>query len=156
MAVTITKSIKILAVLKQNPTARMPIDEFEIYKNESADYQDIPSPDESTQRLNSSILETIGRDRLATRPHEARLEDLHHVHVWQEGCVWEDDDGDLKVQWSCTSDSYVVYSYFFDRENNHHFHIIDYCFDKAHQLIENQKQVAEWTMIARTHRLLFQ
>ena len=156
MAIAITHSIKLLAVLEQNPTARLPIDEFEAYKNECVDFQDIPNPDESIQRQYPSHLETIGRDRLATRPLEARFEEVHHAHVWQEGCIWEDDDGDLKVQWSCTSDSYVVYSYFIDIDRNHHFHIIDYCFDRAHRLIEDEEQVTEWALLARTHRLLFQ
>lgn len=86
------------------------------------------------------------------RPVEARGEELHHVHIWQEGCCWEDDDG-LLVQWASTSDSYVVYSYFVDRDKDHHFYIIDYCNDKAHVLIEDHRQVAEWTRQAQEFRL---
>ena len=97
--------------------------------------------------------DTIGRDKLASHPIEARAEELHHLHIWQEGCVWEEPNGKLKVQWSSTSDSYVVYSYFLDKENNHHFHVIDYCNDKAHKLIEDVKQVLKWTLIAKEYRL---
>lgn len=156
MAVVITKSKKIHSVLEQFPAASMPIEEFETYKNECVDYGDVPNPCEATQRQHPSHLETIGRDRLATRPIEARAEELHHAHIWQEGCVWEDDNGELEVQWACTSDSYIVYSYFVDINGDHHFHVIDYCMDRAHKLIEDAEQVSEWAAIARTHRLLFQ
>lgn len=77
------------------------------------------------------------------RPPTGRAEDLHHVHIWQEGCCWEDEHG-LKVQWASTSDSYVVYSYFIDRDKDHHFYVIDYCQDAAHALIEDRCQVLAW------------
>ncbi|CAK2133095.1 mRNA interferase YafO [Vibrio crassostreae] len=156
MSIIITKSAKIQKVLAENPSASLPIDEFEEYKTECVEFGDIPNPTETVQLQHPAHLDTIGRDKLATHPIDARAEELHHVHIWQDGCVWEEENGDLKVQWSCTSNSYIVYSYFIDKGGNHHFHVIDYCLDQAHALIEDAHQVSEWTGIAKTHRLLFQ
>lgn len=72
--------------------------------------------------------------------------------MWQDGCEWEDEDG-LKVQWWSTSNSYIVYSYFLDKDKDHHFYVIDYCKDDAHALIEDRRQVASWTALARDFRL---
>ncbi|CAK1956140.1 mRNA interferase YafO [Vibrio crassostreae] len=156
MSIIITKSAKIQKVLAENPSAHLPINEFEEYKTVSVEFDDIPNPTETVQLQHPAHLDTIGRDKLATHPIDARAEELHHVHIWQDGCVWEEESGDLKVQWSCTSNSYIVYSYFIDKDGNHHFHVIDYCLDQAHALIEDAHQVSEWTGIAKTHRLLFQ
>ncbi|WP_231568815.1 type II toxin-antitoxin system YafO family toxin [Pantoea rodasii] len=138
-------------VITQYPVTEPPILEFEQYKQECIEFDDIPAPAIHVQIKHPAHLETIGRDKLMERPVGARGEELHHVHIWQEGCCWEDEDG-LLEQWASTSDSYVVYSYFKDRDNDHHFYIIDYCQDEAHQLIENTRQVADWTRQAKEFR----
>lgn len=153
MGLIITKSKNIEKVIEENPEISTPIDEFEEYKRLSIEFDDIPNPPQDIQMQHSAHIDTIGRDRLATHPIEARTEELHHVHIWQEGCVWEESNGELKVQWSSTSDSYVVYSYFLDKDANHHFHVIDYCNDKAHELIKDEQQVLKWTNTAKEYRL---
>ncbi|MBN5324025.1 type II toxin-antitoxin system YafO family toxin [Serratia sp. IR-2025] len=152
MGYKIVRCNRINIATEQNPAASLPIDEFEKYKTIAMEYGDIPSPSEVIQREHPAHLETIGRDRPMTHPIEARAEELHHVHIWQEGCCWEDDEG-LKVQWASTSDSYVVYSYFIDRDDDHHFYVIDYCIDGAHGLIENRSQVLDWANQAERYRL---
>lgn len=152
MGFKISRSQALIEVITQHPITELPIEEFEQYKRECIEFDDTPAPAIHVQLEHPAHLDTIGRDKLMERPVEARGEELHHVHIWQEGCCWEDGDG-LFVQWASTSDSYVVYSYFVDRDNDHHFYVIDYCNDKAHVLIEDQHQVAEWTRQAKEFRL---
>ncbi|NIF21780.1 type II toxin-antitoxin system YafO family toxin [Candidatus Pantoea multigeneris] len=153
MGFKISRSQVLSDVISEFPLAELPILEFEQYKQECINFNDIPAPAIHVQLEYPAHLETIGRDKLMERPVEARSEELHHVHVWQEGCCWEDEDG-LLVQWASTSDSYVVYSYFRDRDDDHHFYVIDYCRDNAHKLIEDKSQVAQWTQQARAFRML--
>lgn len=151
MGFKISRSQSLADVISQYPITELPIEEFETYKRESIEYDDIPAPAIHVQLEYPAHIETIGRDKLMERPVEARGEELHHVHIWQEGCCWEDEDG-LLVQWASTSNSYVVYSYFRDRDGDHHFYVIDYCQDEAHALIEDERQVADWTRQAKEFR----
>ena len=152
MGFKISRSQALTEVITQFPITELPIQEFEEYKRECINYDDVPAPAIQIQLAHPAHIETIGRDKLMERPVEARGEELHHVHIWQVGCCWEDEDG-LLVQWASTSDSYVVYSYFIDRDKDHHFYVIDYCNDKAHALIEDKQQVAEWTRQAQEFRI---
>ncbi|EOC1567409.1 type II toxin-antitoxin system YafO family toxin [Cronobacter dublinensis] len=152
MGFKISRSQKLIDVISQYPIASLPIEEFEEYKRECVDYNDLPAPPIHVQLEYPAHLDTIGRDKLMERPSDARAEELHHVHIWQEGCCWEDEDG-LTVQWASTSNSYVVYSYFKDKDQDHHFYVIDYCRDEAHALIEDEAQVADWTRQAKEFRL---
>ncbi|UVW54678.1 type II toxin-antitoxin system YafO family toxin [Klebsiella variicola] len=151
MGFKISRSQALADVITQYPITAFPIEEFEAYKRECIDYDDTPAPAIHVQLKHPAHIETIGRDKLMERPVEARSEELHHAHIWQEGCCWEDDDG-LLVQWASTSDSYVVYSYFRDRDDDHHFFVIDFCRDEAHAIIEDATQVAEWTRQAKEFR----
>jgi len=151
MGFKISRSQALLDVIAQYPVTALPIEEFETYKRECIEFDDIPAPAIHVQLEHPAHIETIGRDKLMERPVEARSEELHHTHMWQEGCCWEDGDG-LLVQWASTSDSYVVYSYFRDKDDDHHFYVIDYCRDEAHALIEDVAQVARWTRQAREFR----
>lgn len=126
--------------------------EFEEYKQKCIGFGDIPIPPYHIQLEHPSHVETIGRDKPIERPNSARHEELHHTHLWQENCIWEDDDGKL-VQWNSTSDSFIVYSYFIDKIGAHHFYIIDLVYDKAHTLIENNSQILKWVAIAKKFRL---
>ncbi|CAM7066425.1 type II toxin-antitoxin system YafO family toxin [Morganella morganii] len=128
------------------------IADFEEYKRISIDYDDVPNPSVSAQFYHPAHIDTIGRDKLMDWPDEARAEDVHHVHLWQTGCVWEDEDEGLNVQWDCTSDSFIIYSYFKDKDSDHHFYIIDFLFDQAHTIIEDSEQILKWVELARQHR----
>lgn len=152
MGFKISRSQALTDVISEFPVASLPIEEFELYKRECVDFGDTPAPPIHVQLQHPAHTDTIGRDKLMERPPEARSEALHHVHIWQEGCCWEDEDG-LKVQWASTSDSYIVYSYFIDGDRDNHFFVIDYCQDSAHMLIEDKIQVASWTMQAKKFRL---
>jgi len=152
MGFKISRSQSLTEVISEFPLAELPITEFECYKRECLDYGDMPAPPIHEQLKHPAHIDTIGKDKLMERPPEARDEWLHHVHIWQEGCCWEDEDG-LKVQWASTSDSYVVYSYFVDKDKDHHFYVIDYCKDEAHDLIEDAAQVADWTRQAKEFRI---
>ena len=152
MGFKISRSQELIDVISEYPLTGFPIDEFEEYKRECINFGDTPAPPIDIQLKHPAHLETIGRDKLMTHPTEARAEELHHTHIWQAGCCWEDSDG-LKVQWKSTSNSYVVYSYFIDKDRDHHFYVIDYCQDKAHDLIEDKQQVAAWTRQAKQFRI---
>ncbi len=151
MGFKISRSQALTDIISQYPVAALPIEEFEQYKRECMDFGDIPAPPIHVQLQHLAHIDTIGRDKLMERPSSAREEELHHVHIWQEGCCWEDESG-LKIQWASTSDSYVVYSYFIDRDRDYHFYVIDYCQDAAHALIEDERQVTAWTEQAKVFR----
>ncbi|MDR5609937.1 type II toxin-antitoxin system YafO family toxin [Arsenophonus sp.] len=76
------------------------------------EFGDIPITPYHIQLKHPSHSDTIGRDKPMDRPRSARYEELHHIHFWQEGCVWEDDDG-YQVQWNSTSDAFIIYYYLF-------------------------------------------
>lgn len=152
MGFKISRSQKLVDVISEYPIAGLPIDEFEAYKQECIEFGDTPAPPIHVQLEHPAHIDTIGRDRLMTHPTSARAEELHHVHMWQEGCCWEDENG-LKVQWASTSNSYVVYSYFIDKDSDHHFYVIDYCQNEAHALIEDKQQVADWARQAKEFRI---
>lgn len=148
----IVRSELIKEAIIEDPLVRLPIDEFEEYKLICLDEGKIPAPPEPEQHEYVSYIDTIGRDKYFRKPTEARAEELFHAHVWQDGCCWGEGD-DLLIQWACTSNSYVVYSYFVDIDDDHHIYIIDYCKDKAHDLIEDKQQVSIWTEQAKQYRL---
>lgn len=151
MGYKITRSDSLLEAIGDDHLAALPIDEFEEYKIICIEEGEIPAPSTPDQMEYVSYVESIGRDKYMTHPTTARAEELHHTHVWQEGCCWGDGD-DLRVQWACTSNSYVVYSYFMDADNDHHIYIIDYCKDEAHKLIENPSMVSRWAKLAEEYR----
>ncbi|WP_034913054.1 type II toxin-antitoxin system YafO family toxin [Erwinia sp. 9145] len=151
MGFKISRSQALTEVITQFPETEFTVNEFEEYKRICMDFGDIPAPLIHVQLNHPAHIETIGKDKLMEGPPEARAEWLHHTHIWQEGCCWEDADG-LKVQWASTSDSYVVYSYFIDSDKEHHFYLIDFCRDKAHTIIKDKGQVADWTRQAKEFR----
>lgn len=57
------------------------------------------------------------------------------------------------MEWNSTSDSFIVYAYFIGKIGVHHFYIIDLGYDKAHTLIENNRQIPKWVAIAKQFRL---
>ncbi|WP_290603701.1 type II toxin-antitoxin system YafO family toxin [Arsenophonus sp. ENCA] len=56
-------------------------------------------------------------------------------------------------QWNSTSDAFIIYSYFIDKDGDHHFYIIDLLLDNAHNIIENNSQILKWVAIAKKFRL---
>lgn len=156
MGLKITRSIEVCNsvrnLIKNNgPYAETPIIKFEEYKQMCIEFGDIPIPPYHIQLKHPSHSDTIGRDKPMDRPRSARYEELHHIHFWQEGCVWEDDDG-YQVQWNSTSDAFIIYSYFIDKDGDHHFYIIDILLDNAHNIIENNEQILKWVTIAKEFR----
>lgn len=129
------------------------VTDFEEYKKLSVNSGDVPLCPYHKQLARSAYIDTIGRDKLNERTQAARNENIHHVHLWQTGCIWENENGDPIVQYNCTSDSYIIYSYFIDKDGEHHFYIIDLIFDHAHTVIEDNNEIAKWVAQARKYRL---
>lgn len=152
MGFKISRSQALIDVISEEPITEYPILDFEEYKALCIEYGDTPAPSFETQNEHPAHVETIGRDRAMYKPIEAKIEELHHTHIWQEGCCWEDDTDGLNVQWASTSNSYIVYSYFKDKDDDHHFYIIDYCGDGAHELIKDESQVLDWVRQANEFR----
>lgn len=152
MGIRLTRSELIQSIIEEFPITEYPIAEFEEYKKICIEFGDIPIPAYHEQLEHPAHIDTIGRDKPMDRPRSARLEELHHTHLWQEGCIWEDDGG-LFVQWRSTSNTFVVYSYFLDIHNDHHFYIIDFVRDEAHDIIEDDEQVLRWVELAKEFRL---
>lgn len=158
MGCKITRSLHVNTVLSHfikivGPIAESFITDFEEYKKECVEFGDIPIPPHHVQLTYPAHIETIGRDKRMERPRTALHEELHHVHLWQDGCNWDDENEGTFVQWNSTSDSFIVYSYFKDKDNDHHFYIIDLVFDQAHTIIEDKEQVLKWVKIAKEFRL---
>ncbi|OBU04846.1 type II toxin-antitoxin system YafO family toxin [Morganella psychrotolerans] len=151
MGIKLIRSQFIQQFINEFPETEHPIAEFEEYKTVSLDFGDLPIPPYHEQLEHPAHIDTIGRDKPMDRPNSARYEELHHTHIWQEGCIWEDGDG-LFVQWRSTSDTFVVYSYFLDADSDHHFYIIDFVRDQAHTIIEDSEQILKWVELARQHR----
>jgi len=82
MGFKISRSQALANVISQYPITELPIEEFETYKRESIEYDDVPAPAIHVQLEYPAHIETIGRDKLMERPVEARGEELHHVHIW--------------------------------------------------------------------------
>jgi hypothetical protein len=123
-------------------------DIFVGYK-ESSDSKDIAAPSRHEQETAESLEPLMGRDRFFKNPKEARVNELYHVHTYEERSEWEDEDGDMICQWDCTSDNYLIYSYF-KHENVHHYYIIAFLDKNAHQrtrdLVDDEAHpiVMEW------------
>jgi len=103
---------------------------FEEYKKNS-DIKDIAAPTRHEQETYESLVPELGRDRFFKNPKEARNNELYHVHTYETHLEWEDEDGDMIAQWKCTSDNYLIYSYF-EHNNTHHFYIIAFLDKNAH------------------------
>ena len=84
MGFKISRSQALIEVITQFPITELPIQEFEEYKRECIDYDDVPAPPIQIQLAHPAHIETIGRDKLMERPVEARGEELHHVHIWAQ------------------------------------------------------------------------
>lgn len=123
--------------------------EFQNYKNDSKPNEH-ESPRRNVQEKYESINEIFGRDRFDKDNEEARKENIQHLHIFQEGCEWYDDEGFALAQWYCTSDAALVYSYFCHNDQHHYF-VIELYLTQAHENYESY--VAYFVEQAKKYRL---
>jgi len=129
-----------LFVFAHSPSLASSPEFLEIY-NEFQEYKKGSAPDEHAaptryvQEQYPCISEILGRDRFEKWAEKARLEEIQHIHVIQERSIWKDEQGQL-VQWDCTSNSYLVYSYFF-HDNKHHYYVLEFYKFAAHKKYEH-------------------
>lgn len=106
-------------------------DKFQYYK-ENSEPHEIATPSRRIQEETESLIAEFGRDRFFKNPTDARRDDLTHLHLFTDNCDWLDEDGTPKVQWECTSNSYLIYSYF-EHNGVHVFYLIALINRFAHQ-----------------------
>ena len=111
------------------------LSKFEAYKKESAPGE-IARPTRAIQEEYIGIDKALGRDRFFKNPDDAKDFELTHLHVYDGTRVWKDIDGENKAQWYCTSDRYLVYSYF-KHNDTHVFYIIAFIPKDAHELTKD-------------------
>jgi hypothetical protein len=126
-------------------------DEFKLYK-ERGNANEHPAPTRRVQETLESTHEQFGRDRFDSKHVDAKEVDLRHVHVEQENSIWSDANGDL-YQWYCTSDSYLVYSYF-EHDVNKYYHVIEFFTDSGHALYGENVRFFVATAIAYKKSIL--
>lgn len=125
--------------------------EFEAYKL-SSDTHSRPTTKEQQEYV--SVSELFGRDRANVdeeHPYYQRQESLSHLHTKQEDSEWEDEDGDRLVQWECTSDSYLIYSYFVFK-GVRYYYVVDFIDNGAHANWDNQEAKMMWVQEAKAYR----
>ena len=135
------------------------IKDFPKIYNEFQKYKSISSvhsrPNNSYQKQYVSLSPLLGRDRFNAddkQEIELRREQLTHIHVKQKGCIWVDEDNDPLAQWECTSNSYLIYSYFVHNGTRYYF-IITFIDDNAHVHWEDEKLKSLWLRDAKEYRI---
>lgn len=108
---------------------------FQYYKEHSEPHE-IATPSRKVQEETEGLIAEFGRDRFFKNPQHARKDDLTHLHLFTDDCEWFDEDGSPKVQWECTSNSYLVYSYF-ESNDVHVFYLIALIEKGAHRITKD-------------------
>ncbi|OTG72378.1 hypothetical protein B9T26_10640 [Acinetobacter sp. ANC 4169] len=139
--------------LKNNQNYNFILEDFEYYKVNSND-KEHPRPANHFQQKTESTSYYFGRDRFDTKNYQARKEEIQHVHYREENSAWEYSDGSTKPQWECTSNTYLVYSYFKHNGCNYYY-LIDFIEKNAHNN-ENaiyKESISNYLTQAKTFRL---
>ena len=108
---------------------------FQYYK-ENSEPHEIATPSRKVQEETEGLIAEFGRDRFFKNPQHASQDDLTHLHLFTDDCEWLDEDGTPKVQWECTSNSYLIYSYF-ESNGIHVFYLIALIEKGAHRLTKD-------------------
>ena len=116
--------------LKKNLNFEPVFEQFKEYK-ELSNSDEHPRPKNHFQKKNESASPFFGRDRFDPAHKDSHSEELQHIHYWMEGCEWEFENDEPKAQWDCTSNTYLVYSYF-KHNGTHYYYLIDFLIDTAH------------------------
>lgn len=131
------------------------IQEFDAYKRNSDRHS---APTRQEQEEYASISPLFGRDRRNVDTEEPFLqaqETLSHLHNRQDDSVWTDEEGDPLSQWECTSDSYLIYSYFV-HNGIRYYYIVDFIDNDAHANWDNEEAKLMWIQEAKDYRLSIQ
>lgn len=115
--------------LKLNPLFLEIYKEFKFYKEDSAP-DEHAAPSNHIQKTYCSIHPLFGRDRFDKVNKVANVEEIQHLHVREELSIWEDEEGHL-CQWECTSDTHLIYSYFYHKDK-HYYYLIEFYKKNAH------------------------
>lgn len=114
-------------------------EEFCYYK-ENSEPNEHPSPRRYTQEIYESLSPLFGRDRFDKKYPEASNQNIQHLHVKQPHSKWDLMAGSAKPQWECTSDSYLVYSYF-KHQDVHYYFVIEFYKSKSHAQYEHDVEI---------------
>jgi hypothetical protein len=120
--------------LKNDRSFDLAYEEFQYYKLDSKSNEH-PAPTRHTQVVYQGVNPFFGRDRFDKLNPVASALDIQHVHFKQDDVIWTDSDGEQLAQWSCTSDSYLIYSYF-QHSSEKYYYAIEFFVDAAHDLYE--------------------
>jgi hypothetical protein len=115
--------------LRLNPLFLEIYKQFQFYKEDSA-ADEHAAPNNYIQKTYHSIHPLFGRDRFDKVNKTANVEEIQHLHVREELSIWEDKDGRL-CQWECTSDTHLIYSYFY-HQDTHYYYLIEFYNKAAH------------------------
>lgn len=116
--------------LATTPNFEQILEDFKFYKRNS-NPQEHPRPANHFQKKYDSVSYYFGRDKFDTRHAQARKEEIQHVHYREQNSNWENSNGNPKSQWQCTSNTYLVYSYFY-HDNINYYYLIDFINKSAH------------------------
>ncbi|MEG0579964.1 MAG: type II toxin-antitoxin system YafO family toxin [Niameybacter sp.] len=117
----------------EQPIVEIIVLEFIKYKESSERYEH-PAPTIKSQQKKESPYIEFGRDRYDIA-HKS--EDVQHIHLRDGTKSWEDEQGPL-VQWNCTSDTHLIYSYF-KHNGAYYYYLVEIYDDKAHLSYEKAK-----------------
>lgn len=127
-------------------------EEFKNYKSKSLTHS---RPTNAHQKQYFSISPLFGRDRYNAddkQKIELAAEQLTHVHVKQKNSVWLDEDNDPLAQWDCTSNSYLIYSYFV-HGGTRNYYVIAFIDNNAHAHWEDENSKLLWLKDAKEYRI---
>jgi len=110
------------------------------YYKENSEPHEHPSPRRHAQETYESLSPLFGRDRFDKKYPEASNQNIQHLHVKQPHSKWDFLDGSAKTQWECTSDSYLVYSYF-EHNGIHHYFVLEFYKSESHAQYEQDVQI---------------
>lgn len=154
-----------LAHIAALPNAVQYLEEFRIYKEQSFqiadDYQCdvselLPVLPQDEQEQYPPEHPLFGRDRIFCGHYQGAANDpIYHVHLndYSDGLVWDGGDEGVRVnQWSCTSDSALIYAYLETASDDYHFLVLDIISPGAHAHYEIDGMIASWRRQARDFR----
>ena len=145
-------------IIEMHPRLSGDADMQEIYSEfcwykENSNPSEHAAPTRHTQEQYEGLSSLFGRDRFDKISKDASAEDIQHLHVRQEHSVWENSHGDALVQWACTSDSYLIYAYFYHAQQ-HRYYLLEFFRDRGHNLY--QARVESFIQEAQAYRISIQ
>lgn len=128
-------------------------EEFIRYKGFCADDGDIPAPLEHDQKEYASSVDNFGKDKPNHFPKpDAKIEKLHHVHVYDGKTDAQLDKWIEKPQNQRVCDTLLFYSYF-QYDDVHHFFILQFVTDPdGHKYQKDDEKMSVVVQCAKEYR----